>query len=97
MIDIQPVGQNRRGSSTVRASLIVLIGTLALAGCAAPVQQLGAYPRTDAYPQERGVVCAVKYAMRQNYWNAQAAQRDGAVVIFAGECPAEPNSEGFSG
>jgi hypothetical protein len=35
--------------------------------------------------------------MRQNYWTAQAAQRDGAVVIFAGECPAEPNSEGFSG
>jgi hypothetical protein len=35
--------------------------------------------------------------MRQNYWTAQAAQLDGAVVIFAGECPAEPNSEGFSG
>ena len=97
MIDIQPVGQNRRGSSTVRGCLTALIGALALAGCAAPAQQIGAYPRTDAYPQERGVVCAVKYAMRQNYWTAQAAQRDGAVVIFAGECPAEPNSEGFSG
>jgi len=52
---------------------------------------------TQAYPQERGVVCAVKYGMRQNYWNARAAQADGATVIFLGECPAEPNSEGFAG
>jgi len=55
------------------------------------------YPVTQAYPQERGVVCAVKYGMRQNYWNARAAQADGATVIFLGECPAEPNSEGFAG
>jgi hypothetical protein len=54
------------------------------------------YPATQAYPEERGVVCAVKYGMRQNYWNAALAQADGATVIFLGECPAEPNSEGFS-
>jgi hypothetical protein len=53
------------------------------------------YPVTQAYPEERGVVCAVKYGMRQNYWNAGLAQADGATVIFIGECPAEPNSEGF--
>ena len=53
------------------------------------------YPVTQAYPEERGVVCAVKYGMRQNYWNAALAQADGAMVIFLGECPAEPNSEGF--
>ena len=53
------------------------------------------YPVTQAYPQEAGVVCAVKYGMRQNYWNAWQAQADGATVIFLGECPAEPNSEGF--
>jgi hypothetical protein len=52
-------------------------------------------PVTQAYPQERGVVCAVKLGMRQNYWNAGLAQADGATVIFLGECPAEPNSEGF--
>ena len=80
----------------MRGCSIVLIGTLALAGCAAPVQQIGAYPQTDAYPQERSVVCAVKLGMRQNYWTAQAAQLDGAVVVFNGECPAEPNSESFA-
>jgi hypothetical protein len=53
------------------------------------------YPVTQAYPEERGVVCAVKYGMRQKYWNAGLAQADGATVIFIGECPAEPNSEGF--
>ena len=95
-MNIQPVGQNRRDSSMVRRCLTALIAALGLAGCAAPVQQIGAYLQTDAYPQERGVVCAVKYAMRQNYWTAQAAQLDGAVVIFAGECPAEPNSESFA-
>jgi hypothetical protein len=42
------------------------------------------------------VVCAVKLGMRQNYWNAGLAQADGATVIFLGECPAEPNSEGFA-
>ncbi|MBV9583463.1 MAG: hypothetical protein JO213_01085 [Alphaproteobacteria bacterium] len=51
-------------------------------------------PVTDAYPQERGVVCASKYGMRQNYWNAWQAQADGATLLFLGECPAEPNSEG---
>jgi hypothetical protein len=53
-------------------------------------------PVTDAYPQERGVVCATKYGMRQNYWNAWQAQADGATILFLGECPAEPNSEGFA-
>ena len=80
----------------MRPSLIALAALFVLVGCAAPVQQIGAYPQTDVYPQERGVVCAVKYGMRQNYWTAQAAQLDGAVVVFAGECPAEPNSESFS-
>jgi len=79
----------------MRHSLIALTAFSALIGCAAPVQQISAYPVTDAYPQERGVVCAVKYGMRQNYWNAGLAQADGATVIFIGECPAEPNSEGF--
>ena len=51
-------------------------------------------PVTQAYPEERGVVCASKYGMRQNYWNAWQAQADGATILFLGECPAEPNSEG---
>jgi hypothetical protein len=53
-------------------------------------------PVTPAYPEERGVVCASKYGMRQNYWNAWQAQADGATILFQGECPAEPNSEGFA-
>ena len=91
-----PVDQTRRVDRRMRACSIVLISTLVVAGCAAPVQQIGAYRQTDAYPQERGVVCAVKLGMRQNYWTAQAAQLDGAIVVFAGECPAEPNSESFA-
>jgi hypothetical protein len=75
--------------SLIPASLL-----LVLLGCAP--QQVAAYRETQAYPQERGVVCAVKLGMRQNYWNAGLAQADGATVIFLGECPAEPNSEGFA-
>ena len=77
----------------MRYSFILATLLPALLGCAAP--QVAAYPVTQAYPEERGVVCAVKYGMRQNYWNAGLAQADGATVIFVGECPAEPNSEGF--
>jgi hypothetical protein len=77
------------GRSLIPASLL-----LVLLGCAP--QQVAAYRETQAYPQERGVVCAVKLGMRQNYWNAGLAQADGAIVIFLGECPAEPNSEGFA-
>jgi hypothetical protein len=69
-------------------------GFLALFGCAAP-RQFTAYRQGDAYPEERGVVCAVKAGDRQNYWNERDAQLNGAVVVFQGECPAEPNSEGF--
>jgi hypothetical protein len=78
----------------MRYSFILASLVPVLFGCAA--QQVAAYPTTEAYPQERGVVCAVKYGMRQNYWNAWMAQADGATVIFVGECPAEPNSEGFA-
>jgi hypothetical protein len=95
------------GKSLLPASLL-----LVLLGCApqqvAGYELVQAYPVapaypatqgvpvTQAYPQERGVVCAVKYGMRQNYWNAGLAQADGATVIFLGECPAEPNSEGLA-
>ena len=80
----------------MRYSLIAVSGLLVLSGCA-PAQQYAAYPSGDAYPQEQGVVCAARLGMRQNYWDARAAQLDGAIVLFTGECPAEPNSEGFTG
>jgi hypothetical protein len=41
------------------------------------------------------MVRAVKAGDRQNYWNERAAQLNGALVIFNGECRAAPNSEGF--
>jgi hypothetical protein len=78
----------------VRYSFIAVSRLLVIFGCAP--QQLAAYPQTEAYPEEQGVVCAVKAGDRQNYWNDRAAQLNGAVVIFKGECPAEPNSEGLS-
>ena len=73
--------------------LIAASGLLMLSGCA-PGPQLTADRQGDAYPQERGVVCAVRAGDRQNYWSEQAAQANGALVIFRGECPAEPNNEG---
>ena len=69
-------------------------GLLLLVGCAA-TPQLTAYRQSDAYLQEAGVVCAVKAGDRQNYWSERAAQLNGALVIFRGECPAAPNNEGF--
>ncbi len=77
----------------MRYWLIAASGFLVLAGCA-PAPQLTADRQGDAYPEERSVVCAVKAGDRQNYWSEQAALADGAVVIFRGECPAEPNNEG---
>ena len=79
----------------MRYWLIAASGLLVLFGCA-PAPQLTAYRQGDAYPEERGVVCAVKAGDRQNYWSEQAAQLNGAVVVFRGECPAEPNTEGRS-
>ena len=80
----------------MRYSFIAASGFFMLLGCANTPQQLTAYRQGNAYPAERGVVCAVKAGDRQNYWNAQTAQLNGAVVIFQGECPAQPNSESFS-
>ena len=78
----------------IRYSFIAVSGLLVLFGCAT-TQQPTAYRRGDAYPAEQGVVCAVKAGDRQNYWNERAAQLNGALVIFRGECPAQPNNEGF--
>jgi hypothetical protein len=78
----------------MRYSLIAVSGLLMLSGCATASQPT-AHRQGDAYPEEQGVVCAVKAGDRQNYWNERAAQLNGALVIFKGECPAEPNSEGF--
>jgi hypothetical protein len=78
----------------MRYSFIAAAGFLILSGCA-PAQQFTGYREGQAYPEERGVVCAVKAGDRQNYWNERAAQLNGALVIFNGECPAAPNSAGF--
>jgi hypothetical protein len=68
---------------------IAAAGMFALAGCATA--------QIAAYPQGQAIVCAAKAGKRLSYWNTQAADQDGAVVILAGECPAEPNTEGRSG
>jgi hypothetical protein len=62
---------------------------LLLLGCAP--QQLAANLNGPA------PVCAVKAGQRQSYWNEAVARRDGAMVLLAGECPAQPNSEGGGG
>jgi hypothetical protein len=78
----------------MRYSLSAVSGLLVLFGCTT-TQQPTAYRQGDAYPAEQGVVCAVKAGDRQNYWNERAAQANSALVIFRGECPAQPNNEGF--
>jgi hypothetical protein len=78
----------------MRHSLIAMSGLLALFGCTTIEQSTG-YREGQAYPAEQGVVCGVKAGDRQNYWNERAAQLNGALVIFRGECPAQPNNEGF--
>ena len=45
-------------------------------------------------PEGRAPVCAVKAGERQSYWNERTARLDGAVVMFPGECPTRPNSDG---
>jgi hypothetical protein len=77
----------------MRYWFVAASGFLVLFGCA-PAPQLTAYRQSDAYPEERSVVCAVKAGDRQNYWNERDARLNGAVVVFQGECPAEPNNEG---
>jgi hypothetical protein len=77
----------------MRYWFIAASGLLVLSGCAAG-PQLAASRQSDAYPEERSVVCAVKAGDRQNYWNERDARLNGAVVVFQGECPAEPNNEG---
>jgi hypothetical protein len=79
----------------MRCWLVAASGAFVVSGCAA-APQLAADRQSDAYPQEASVVCAVKAGDRQNYWNEQAALANGAVVVYRGECPAEPNTEGRS-
>jgi hypothetical protein len=38
-------------------------------------------------PAGTGIVCAIKAGSRRSYWTAQAAAADGAIVLYAGECP----------
>jgi hypothetical protein len=78
----------------MRHALIAVSGVLALFGCATAQPSIG-YREGQGYPEERNVVCGVKAGDRQNYWNERTALLDGALVIFKGECPAQPNNEGF--
>jgi len=86
--------ENAASTKATRYPFIAAAGFLVLFGCAT-TQQFTGYREGQAYPQERGVVCAVKAGDRQNHWNVRAAQLNGTLVIFNGECPGAPNSEGF--
>ena len=70
----------------MRFSLSAVLATFVLLGCA--VQQVAVRPAGQM------AVCGAKAGDRQNYWNERDARLNGAVVVFQGECPAEPNSEG---
>src|ERR1051325_3680643 len=87
----RPYIGDMRNSFIPASLLLALLGCAPQQGVAYEVAQAyvapaypayQGYPVTQAYPEERGVVCAVKYGMRQNYWNAGLAQADGATVII---------------
>ncbi len=67
-----------RYSSIAAFALVAPIGG---ATAAFPTQQL------PACPEGQTIVCAVKAGEMQSYWNVCDAKRDGALVMFAGECP----------
>ena len=74
-----------------RSSVAVLSIVFTVLGCAAQPPQVAASGNAQL------PVCAVKGGDRQSYWSEQAARRDGAFVVLAGECPSRPNSEGGAG
>jgi hypothetical protein len=73
----------------MRYSVVAASGLLLLLGCT--TQQVAVSPAGQA------PVCAVKAGERQNYWNERTARLDGAIVMLAGECPTQPNSDGGAG
>ena len=63
---------------------------LLLFGTAARAQQWSNFPPAAQQPAACAVqapVCAVLAGDRQSYWNECLAQRAGATVLRAGECP----------
>jgi hypothetical protein len=73
----------------MRYSVSAVSALLVLLGCTA--QQVA------LRPEGQTPVCAVKAGERQNYWNEQAARSAGALVMFPGECPTQPGSDGGAG
>jgi hypothetical protein len=81
----------RRGANIIVASHLVrssgilvawfvpsLVALVADSAAAQPVQQ---------QPPGAGIVCATKGGEQRSYWNEQDARRDGAIVLYPGECP----------
>jgi hypothetical protein len=70
--------------AAMRYSSIAAFALVALAGnaSAAPPTQ-----PPSVCQEGKTIVCAVKAGEMQSYWNICDAKRDGALVMFAGECP----------
>jgi hypothetical protein len=69
----------------VRAVIaIALVALVAGSAVAQPAQQ---------QPPGTGIVCATKGGRQQSYWNVQDAKRDGAIVLYPGECPSPEYGE----
>ena len=69
-IRCNPLHLTGRGGG-VQYSFIAVLGFIGLFGCSINPQQLKPQREGDAYPEGRGIVCAVRAGDRQNYWNEQ--------------------------
>ena len=69
----------------MRYSFIAAFALVALTDCATGAPPAQRPP--PVCPEGQTIVCAVKAGEMQSYWNVCDAKRDGAIVMFAGECP----------
>jgi hypothetical protein len=63
------------------------IATFALVALAGNATAIPPAQPPSVCPEGQTIVCAVKAGEMQSYWNVCDAKRDGALVMFAGECP----------
>ena len=74
-------------------AMILLLSTATSAQPSSTQQQLPPPTQPPAVcPPVVALVCAAKAGQRQTYWNECLAQRDGAIIFSAGDCPDRPGN-----
>jgi hypothetical protein len=81
---VAAVNQDTRTTVLAVICAVALVAFAASSAVAQPAQQ---------QPPGTGIVCATKGGRQQSYWNEQDARRDGAIVLYPGECPSPEYGE----